>query len=99
MQNLAYRIVEQLDGFATLVERRGAQRIRITGLLPLATESFATRKNAHCSFEIQSDWASKIPEITCREPWLIMGRRIGTSPRTVAFVSNLIGTGSKNSQG
>jgi hypothetical protein len=69
-QNLAYRIVERLDGFSKLIEDRNRKEIRVTGYLPLADEEFATKKKALCVFDVNAQWVCKIPEVMCLEPWV-----------------------------
>lgn len=69
-QNLAYRVVEKLDGFAKVIEDKNARRIEISGDLPLAGEEFSTQKQAECIFRIDSQWLSRIPEVVCLEPWV-----------------------------
>lgn len=69
-KNLAFRIVEKLDGFSKVTEDRKEDRIHIVGHLPLADESRSTRKRARCDFVISSQWVRKIPTVVCHEPWL-----------------------------
>lgn len=69
-QNLAYRIVERLDGFSEVVEEPATRRIRITGRLALGDEEFHTKSKARCIFDVGPRWVEDIPHVACLEPWI-----------------------------
>lgn len=69
-QNLGYRICSAFRGFPKIIENRKEQKLRIIGDLLLGSDEFPTKAVAKCSFDIDCNWPTTRPTVTCREPWI-----------------------------
>lgn len=72
-QNLAYRIIERLEGFPLVSEHRPNAKISIRGRLNLSHQEYRTKKAALCTFEVDHTWTEIPPRVICHEPWIKRG--------------------------